>query len=35
MTIRWKVLAAPAVAVAFMLLLAALGYAAMQRNFRG
>jgi len=32
MTIRWKVLAAPAIAVAFMLLLAALGYAVMQRQ---
>ena len=32
MTIRWKVLAAPAVAVAFMLLLAALGYTVMQRQ---
>jgi len=32
MTIRWKVLAAPAIAVAFMLLLAALGYAVMLRQ---
>ncbi len=32
MTIRWKVLAAPAIAVAFMLLLAALGYAVLQRQ---
>ncbi len=34
MTIRWKVLAAPAIAVAFMLPPAALGCAVRLRNFR-